>query len=177
MTFAPFKIGYPANDLLRLNAYWNTVYSDVVNPINDFRFARMWHQDCTVTSGGGLLISSVGVEPFARYPYYAPWRIVLGEGATFEQYFLLNAGTYDFIVTCATNIQGGIVQWSLDANAIGNMDFYSAAADAMLVKTISSVVIATSGQHTLSALVNTKNAASISYDAVLYKYCFREAAL
>ena len=150
MTFEPLKVGAFANDLLRLNAYWNKVYNDVaVSGISsgDFRFARMWHSECTPTSGG-LLISSVGVEPFAAYPYYAGWRISPTEGAAWEHYFVLKAGTYDFIVTCQTNLQGGIIQWSLDGSSIGTMDMYSASADSMVVKTISGVVVATSGQHT-----------------------------
>lgn len=179
MSLIPLKVGEPANDLLRLNRFWNKVNTDTAADdvaLGAFRFARMWHSEST-PGAGAMAIATTGVEPNARYPYYAAWRVSPAVGSeSFEQSFILKSGTYDFIVTCATNVQGGIVQWSLDGGSIGSMDTYSASADNLVVMTISSVAVATSGLHSLSAVVNTKHASSIGYQAILYKYCLRESA-
>lgn len=178
MTFVPLKIGSPANDLLRLNRFWNKVHADVAGDgmvVGDFRFARMWHADCDVDFGL-VFIDTVSGEPNSKYPYYSSWRILPTNGALFSQQFILSAGTYDFIVTGCTSTQSGILQWSLDGEAIGSMDLYSSPDDAIAVMTIADVVVASSGQHTLTGLVNSRHASSIGYQAILYKYCFRESA-
>jgi hypothetical protein len=174
MTFTPLKVGEPINEVLRLNYLFNKAAREVSAGVAPTaRFARMWHRDAELIAGpAALSISNTGYFPYgAAFEQTLPNPIL----HVFENYFTLDAGTYDFRVLCRTANDAGILQWFIDNVSIGTMDFYSAGAVNYVQKTIAGITIGTSGAHTLKGDVTTKHASSSNYFIPLHKYCLVEA--
>jgi hypothetical protein len=178
MTFPPIKFGTPVNDLLMLNYLFNKKWKLLGEPAAttfEKRFARMWHHDAVVLVGNALGRSVIGSDDVGRYPYHRYWfQSAAAINNSFENYFNLDAGTYDFVVLCRTGTAAGIVSWSVDSVSIGTMDLYANPGSEYALKTITGVTISTDGIHTLTGTVASKNASATNYAAYLYKYHFRE---
>lgn len=170
MTFTPIKVGEPANSVLRLNYLFNKAYRETANP-TDIRFARMWHHEAVAVVGQPVAVGSGA----GYFPYHKSWlQSLAGINNSFENYFTLNAGTYNFEVLFNRDSASGIVTWSVDGTVIGTTDLYGSAVSYVRAS-IADVTISTSGKHTLTGTLASKNASSSGYVARLYKYSFREA--
>jgi len=180
MTLRKLKVGVPVLDVLGQNLFWNKVWYDKVagTPgLYEARFARMWHNEAVVLAGNTLAKGAAGGDDVGRPPFHSYWfQSAAALNDSFENYFALDAGTYDFEVLCRTADNAGIVQWSVDGDVIGTgaTDMYSGSGVQYASRIISLVTIATDGNHTLTGLVNSKNGSSTGYRAYIYKYFFRE---
>jgi hypothetical protein len=182
MVFNPLEFGHHL-DLPGQNAFWNKVWLDNGGGSDapfELKFARMWHHDAVVLNGGAIVRASIGSDsingqstmPFYSYYVQSPNAI----NDSWENYFNLDAGTYDFVIMVRTSSNAGIVSWVVDGNSIGDADLYSGSGAQWQLLTIPDVVIGTDGQHTITGTVASKNASSSSYSAPIYKYYFRETA-
>jgi hypothetical protein len=174
MAFEPLKFGRPY-DSITLNRFWTKAWQD--NPAAfEFKFARMWHQEAVVLAGNALTKIATGSDVTGQFPYHryhAQFAAAINN--SFENYFTLDAGVYDFVVLCRPTSGSGIVSWSVDGVSIGTVDLYENPGTQFVIKTINGVTITTDGIHTLTGTVASKHASSAGYLAMMYKYCFREA--
>lgn len=88
----------------------------------------------------------------------------------FEQYPLLDTGTYTLTVLGLAAPSRGIVDWEIDGVSVGSMDFYAAAGAPNTVFSISDIVIGTPGRKTLAGIANSKNASASDYYITLTAY-------
>lgn len=176
MTFQPLKVGEPANNLLRLNYLFNKADLEVRDPAAlTWKFARMWHNECVKVAGFGVMSpGGTGYFPYGKYSFLGP-AVNNAVGNEFENYFTLDAGTYDLVIVANTFDAAAIVEWKVDGVSIGSTDLYSAFEVDRAILTITGVTIPSDGTHTLTILVTGKNASSTNEVVRLYKYCFREA--
>jgi hypothetical protein len=178
MTLRKLKVGAPVLDVVNQNLFWNKIWFD--NPENvgggafEMKFARMWHHDAVVLVGNALARATIGSDDVGRFPYHRYWgQSAAAINDSFENYFTLDAGTYDFVVLCRTASNSGIVSWRVDGVLIGTTDIYHGTGADLTLKTIVGVTISTDGNHTLTGTVSSKNASSSAYNAFMYKYHFR----
>ena len=75
----------------------------------------------------------------------------------------LAAGTYTFSVLTITSNAYGIMDVLIDGASVGTIDLYTLAAAYNVIKTITGIVVATSGLKTISILANGKNGSSSDY--------------
>jgi hypothetical protein len=76
---------------------------------------------------------------------------------------VLSAGTWQIEIICLASNNCGIATVSLGGSSVGTMDTYSASTTRNVVKSITGISVATSGQTTLSFKIATKNASSSNY--------------
>jgi len=101
----------------------------------------------------------------ANYYRYNSWTsdATSAQNDAIEYKIYLAAGTYDIFSYVATTSSSGIATFQIDGSTVGTIDQYSGVAVNSTPKTISSIVIATSGLKTLKIISATKNAGSSSY--------------
>lgn len=130
--------------------------------------ATLWHDEAVVIVGGAL-----GIDIATAYHYFtAAFQSGAANGDTFEQVFLLAAGSYTFGVDGYATNNRGIIDWYLDGlPLVIGQDWY-AASGAVTVKT-ATVRVPTTGLHTLRGVVNGKNGSSSGFSETLTKYWFR----
>lgn len=75
----------------------------------------------------------------------------------------LDAGTYAFQEIAPTNNDAAIGTVLLDGSSVGTFDQYTATLTYNVVKTITGIVVATSGAHHLQVKAATKNASSSGF--------------
>lgn len=75
--------------------------------------------------------------------------------------FYSEAGTYDLILLHRRNTNRGIYTLQVDGATVATVDGYSGSASA--IRTVTSGVVLTDGQHRLRVLMATKNASSSSF--------------
>jgi hypothetical protein len=177
MVFEPLRFGHPIN-AQTMNRFWTKVWQDNFGSIGgtfEMKFARMWHQEAIILNGSALTKLAVGADNIGRFPYHRYYaQIPSAVNDSFENYFTLDAGTYDFIVLCRTGSNQGIIAWQVDGVGIGSTDLYAASGLEYGQKSIVGVTISRNGQHILTGTVSSKHASSSAYNATMYKYCFRE---
>ena len=128
--------------------------------------ALMLHDQAKVLSGGKLkkIIGRVGI-----YMSFWAQQSPAALGDSFQQYFFINEGTYNFKVLGHKRNNKGIVSWYIDDISVGQMDWYSNFRINNIVQTLP-VTINTSGHHLLKGIVEGKNPASTGYIISLTKY-------
>ena len=80
---------------------------------------------------------------------------------------VLGAGTWTFSEIIETGNNQGIYAIAIDGNSVGTIDGYSASGANNVVKTITGITVSTTGKHTLSITMATKNASSSGYQGAL----------
>jgi len=101
---------------------------------------------------------------------------VIGDALDFQVY--LAAGTYSLSVLYRKTTAAGIVEFynTTDANSIGTIDAYAAAATNNNLTTLTSYAVATSGLKTIRMRSTTKNASSSNYVMVVNCFTFFKTA-
>lgn len=134
--------------------------------------ATMWHEDSLVLVGNPLQREVQSLQQHGIYVYQSAAAI----NDKFSHGFLLDAGTYDFTGLGVMQVDSGQVDWTLDGVTIAtNQDWY-AGVTFNERKTVSGVVVASSGWHVLTGLVDSKNASSSDYLLRLTKMAFIPSA-
>lgn len=96
------------------------------------------------------------------------------DGDVFEAKVVLAKGTYTFRVCGITQVDAGIIDWTLDGVSIAaGQDWYGILAY-NTVKTTTTITVAKSGIHTLVGTVNGKNGSSSDFYIVLCEYRFEK---
>jgi len=121
--------------------------------------ATLWGDQSSVVSGSALLMQHDTGQNYAMYSYQNP----ANNGDTFQQGFVLKAGTYTMNVLIVTYATQGKVDWYIDNTLVwSGMDTYSSGVIYNVLQT-QSVTIVGSGAHTLKGIVNGKNASASAY--------------
>ncbi|MCA9100065.1 MAG: hypothetical protein R3C10_03665 [Pirellulales bacterium] len=107
---------------------------------------------------GSLTISALSVQ------YYGYAAIQTANGDEMKYVLPLAAGVYDVRVLTRTGASHGIADLYLDGVEFHSLDLYSASTVNNVFLTKSSLVVTSSGLHTLSLKTDGKNASSSSYD-------------
>lgn len=119
----------------------------------------IWHKDSTVVVGNALTVTVASAQDFGYYAY----QNTAADGDSFEQSFLLGAGTYTVYFLGQLHPSAGIIDWSIDGTQIkAGQDWYGVLT-ANTEKTVSSVTIAETGRHVITGTVNDKNGSSGGY--------------
>ena len=135
--------------------------------------AMMFHHAATVTTGGAITITIDTAQAFN----FRCSQAGAANGDVFTHGCYLVAGTYTFYVLGVTSNTRGKCDWKLDGVTITTgQDWYSASATRNVIKTVSSVSVATSGWHTLQCTTNGKNGSSSGYIIDLTAYWFKQAS-
>lgn len=114
---------------------------------------RIWHNNSVSRDGGDPI--AVTYSTAVVYGFYAQ-----NSGATWDQTFQCDGGTYTLNMTHITWSDHGKVQLQIDGANIGNpIDMYSSAQVLNVVASITGIVL-TPGQHNLTGVLATKNASS-----------------
>lgn len=130
--------------------------------------ATMWHDEATVIAGNALIIGIGTSQIYNSYVYQSPSAL----NDEFEHECYIAAGTYTLSVLGVTSSDSGIITWYVDGGSVGTTDMYSGGAS-NVIKTVASVVIATSGYHAIRGKLASKNASASDYRAYLNKYWFK----
>lgn len=137
--------------------------------------SRAWHDEAVVIYGNALYRSTSVSQRYATYS----WQTPPANADAFENGFYLRAGTYDFKVLGITTMAAGKVDWYLkaDGGSYGSafetgQDWYSNPTVYNVVKTVSSVSVASDGFYTLKGVINGRNASASDYSLILVKYWF-----
>lgn len=140
--------------------------------------ATLWHDEATIISGGGLTRSSLNQAPYnVANGFYntLSYQSSAANGDSFSQTMMLEAGDYNFFALGANNSSHGKVDWYLDSEAspfISGQDWYNATLQANIIKS-GTVTVSYGGRHTLTGIVNGRNAGnSLAYALPLTKYWF-----
>lgn len=89
---------------------------------------------------------------------------------------MLQAGTYTFSVLTDTDVNRGIITFSVDGSSVGTQDCYSSSTVHNVTKSVTGISVATSGIHTISYKMASKNASSSNYIVVLSVLSFIRTA-
>lgn len=95
--------------------------------------------------------------------YHCGYSRTSGDGITWTNSFILEAGTYSFSVFGVKDSDNGIVDWYIDDVLIATHDYYAGGTSFNQITTTSNVVISTSGRHVLKGITNGKNASSSAF--------------
>ena len=124
--------------------------------------ATIWQQQSSFLVGSSSWSYVYASAPFG----YILYQTSAANGDSFQTApFLIAAGTYTFHVLGATDPNRGKLDWYLDADITpfdSGQDWYDPSNDYAVEKT-HSITIPTSGNHTITAIVNGKNASSIGF--------------
>lgn len=135
--------------------------------------ATMWHDESIKVTGnaiGRLMDSNQAYGWTARQN--AP-----ANGDVWTNGCFLQAGTYTLYLLGSTIGTGGRQDLTLDGTSIATgLDWYSSSQAYNVLKTVASVVVATTGWHTLRSTVNGKNGSSTNYVILLTKMWFAPSA-
>lgn len=137
--------------------------------------------------GGGPVAAQVFLDNFTgvtgtwgatsygsqRFGFYLSNTATHANGDAVEGKFSLAAGTYDLDLLCITSSAYAMVDVSIDGVVVGSVDLYSAGEVDNAHKTLTSVVVATDGIHTLRLTANGKNGASSSYYILVTRMDFQ----
>ena len=134
--------------------------------------ATLFHDALIVESGNGLTISQNSNQ---MYNYFA-YQSGASDGDTFTHSFVVGAGTYTLSLLGHTATNCGLLDIEIDGVQVeSGQDWYAASAW-NVIKTVADIVISTGGYHTLTGIVNGKNALSTDYYIFLTKYWLRQAS-
>ena len=126
----------------------------------------MWHDESEKVSGNDIISVTDTAQRYNTLSYQNP----SANGDVFTNQFYLEKGTYTLYVLGRTTPESGKIQWSIDDVNIGSeQDWYDAVGSPNVIKTITSINITVSGQHTLKSTVTGKHVASSGYDIKLTK--------
>lgn len=135
--------------------------------------ATLWHKDSAVVAGNDIDTVVARAQDFGRYSY----QNASANADSFEQSFLLAAGTYTVYILGQTTTASGIVDWELDGTQIkDNQDWYSGSTVANVEKTIASVVISETGRHVFTGIIDDNNVSSSGHDLKITKIWFKPAS-
>jgi len=169
-----FPSPFDANDDLDaalLNAVADLIYEIGSVPQNaGVYFATFYPDEVIPINGSGAMIINYHVsilEAFGRKSGAA------ADGHEWQHGAFLNADTYTLTFRAIKTSDSGILKISIDGVLVATFDLY-AAADAVSDLTQASIVLA-GGWHTITGLVDGKNASSSDYYAKWVKMSMRGA--
>jgi hypothetical protein len=139
--------------------------ANIVYDINLPSQCTMWGDEFAISGDVGTL----GSNTSQRYNAYQGTTVQ--NANWFGRFFLQAASPYTMHVLGISNSSFGKMIWSVDNIVQGNTDFYSASAGFNFTSTLS-VNVLTSGAHTLTGVVSTKNASSTGYAVQISKIWF-----
>ena len=169
-SFSQIAIGTSSQVLTSNGAGSVATFQDASGGVNGYpQRATLWHDEATVTNGNALLLNIDTAQRYSSRIY----QNVAATGDAFSQSFFLKAGTYEFSVLGSTLTSGGQVDWSVDGGSIvANQEWYSGSTIKNVIKTVSSISIATDGYHKLTGVVDSQHVSSSGYSLQLTKYWF-----
>jgi hypothetical protein len=143
--------------------------------INMPKRCTMWHIESTSTVGSGW---SSAVQALSYYNYET-FQSSPAINDRFTNGCHLAAGTYTFSVLARVSNNNGNITWNLDGIDFGSNDWYAANGGTggyNNIKTVSSVIVSSSGWHKLTGTIASKNAASSNYYFNAIKFWFSQAS-
>jgi hypothetical protein len=125
-------------------------------------------------AGNAIAVTVTTAQLFGHYAK----QTTSADADSFEQSFLLKAGTYTVHFHGQTTAASAIIDWAIDGTQIkAGQDWYAAGpATANVDKTVASVVIAETDRHVLTGTVNDNHASSGGFDIRLTKIWFEPAS-
>ena len=169
------KLYFKSDDILyRLtSAGTETAVGPYTLPNQPIR-ATMFHDEATALAGNAIAITVSTTQP---YNYYAA-QSTAAQNDAFTQSFYLAAGTYTFSVLGVTAVNCAQVDWYLDGTRfVTAQDWYSGSSVFNVIKTTSSVTVATTGRHQLKGIAATRNGSNTTgWFLDLTKYWFNQSA-
>ena len=136
--------------------------------------ANFFHDEALVTVGNAL--HSTNHDSAQAYAVIQRQGTPAADGDTFTQSFMLEGGTYSFIVVGFTDVNRGKIDWYIDdVLVVSGEDWYSASSTYNVVKTHTSITVTGNGRHVLKGVINGKNASSSGYFYTLTKYWLKPA--
>lgn len=128
--------------------------------------ASLWHDESTVLSGGSLAHSVDAAHRYASYTIQSPGA----DGDSFEQDFLMQAGTFTLYALGLTSTDRGLLDWYVDDVLVKvGQDWYAGGLARNQIKSFQFAIVG-NGLHTLKGVVNGKNGSSSSYVISLTKF-------
>lgn len=141
--------------------------------MNYSREVTIWQDQTIVQSGGALTVQH---DASQNYGFLAYISTPIDGNEFMHKDILLDAGEYVFTALGATNALQGKIDWFLDGDQIGSIqDWYTASVVYNALKA-ETVHVDTAGYHTLTGVINGKNASSGGYYMTLTKIWFRKYA-
>jgi hypothetical protein len=128
---------------------WNVQIDPILPPASQSNFDTLYFSS-SAYNGGYRSGPGNGVHDQS-----ASWKVVLA------------AGTYSLDLIYVAWSDGGVMTWSLDDNAIGTIDGYSAGGQYNARATLENIVVAEAGVKTLTVKVSSKADASQGFNAYL----------
>lgn len=117
-----------------------------------------------------VVLTGNSIQPsMATYsPFFVSWRQnTSADGDSWENGFVVDAGTYTVIIGCFTDVGCGKLDVYIDdVLEESGIDFYSGSKVDNVFKTFT--VTLTAGYHKIKGVVNGKNASSSGYNIDLY---------
>ena len=132
-------------------------------------WACLWHGDSVAIVGNALTFVFDAAQEYGFYWYQGTPSL----GDSVYQRIFLAAGDYTLYAYGITDIDGGVLSWSLDSDVIEtNQEWYSATQVKSVVQTFD-FSCAESGEHTLSTEVTGQNVSSTGYNIPLGRIIIR----
>jgi hypothetical protein len=128
---------------------WNVQIDPILPPASQSNFDTLYFSG-SAYNGGYRSGPGNGVRDQS-----ASWKVVLA------------AGTYSLDLIYVAWNDAGVMTWSLDDNAIGTVDGYSAGGQYNSQATVGNIVVAEAGVKTLTVKVSSKADASQGFNAYL----------
>jgi hypothetical protein len=133
------------------------------------RTATIFHRYATVLVGNALVTFHNTNHDFLHYAHQTP----PANGDSFIHRFYLAGGAHTLNVVGRTQNSAGRLDWYIDGvKVVSLQDWHSVGTVYNVVKT-AIVPVVGNGRHTLTAVVNGKNVASINYYIQLYSIAFQ----
>jgi hypothetical protein len=128
---------------------WNVQIDPILPPASQSNFDTLYFSG-SAYNGGYRSGPGNGVQDQS-----ASWKVVLA------------AGTFSLDLIYVAWSDGGVMTWSLDDNAIGNVDGFSGGGQYNSQATLENIVVAEAGVKTLTVKVSSKADASQGFNAYL----------
>lgn len=122
-------------------------------------FLTAFHWNLPVIVSGGWALTTFGAFPNV-FTQVSNSPAVQGDAASFP--FACVAGTYSLQEVLVKASDQGIQTWSVDGTTVGTVDGY-AVASGWQGGNVNGIVIAASGNHTLTMTMASKNASSSGF--------------
>jgi hypothetical protein len=136
--------------------------------------AMMFHRASAVLTGNAITFAFDNLQAFGHYAFQGS---TYTNGDSFQQSFMLAAGTYNFRVLGYKDNAGAKIDWYVDGTLIASgQDWYNSSSTYNVEQSVTSVSITGSGRHLLKGVVNGKNSSSSNYRLILTQFNFDPTA-
>jgi len=126
-------------------------------------YVQLWHKNSTIVSGNAVAMTLSASQPYQFYSY----QFTAAAADSFEQTFVLRAGTYTLRVLCVAGSNRGVMKWTLDGvDVVTGQNHHAAAADVFNTIFNNTVTVTYTGTHTLRGTVTSAGSGGNHYIAI-----------